>query len=126
MKLLTINGVAVASPVKFELQGQDIDGDSNRNQAATMIRIVIAPDMRTISCQWYGITEEEKNLIIKNTSSRYGYAKFSVKFINEIGEEETADFYRGQFSLSQISFIAGEERYSLTFDIIENNGRSFA
>lgn len=126
MKLLNINGVAVASPVKFELQGQDIDGDSNRNQAATMIRIVIAPDMRTISCQWYGITEAEKNLIIKNTSSRYGYAKFSVKFVNEVGEEETANFYRGQFTLTQISYIAGEEKYSLSFDIIENDGRSFA
>lgn len=126
MKLIDINGVAVASPILFDISAQDIDGDSNRNQAATMIRIVIAPDMRTFTLNWHNITEEEKNIIMKNTGSRYGYATFSLHFINEVGEEETANFYRTSWKLKQTCFIAGEEKYSLEFDIIENDGRSFA
>ena len=126
MKLLNINGVAVASPVSFMLKGQDIDGDSNRNQAATMIRIVIAPAMRTISCKWHGITGEQKNAILKNVSARFGYAVYSVKFLNEFDEEETCNFYTTSYDLEQTCFISGEEKYALSFDMIENDGRSFA
>jgi hypothetical protein len=126
MKIISINGVAVASPVSFVPQIQDVDGDSNRNQAGTMIRIVIAPDMRTFACQWKQLTQAQLSTIIRNTSSRYGHAKFSMTFINEVGEQETANFYRGAETITQVSYIANEERYNLSFNMIENDGRSFA
>lgn len=126
MKLIDFNGVAVASPVSFDLVAQDVDGDSNRNQAATMIRIVIAADMRTISIKWHNIIESEKNAIIQQTSSRYGHSNFMMKFINEVGAQENTKFYRGQMTLRQTCFIQGSELYDLSFNVIENDGRGVA
>ena len=126
MKILSINGVAVASPTRFSPTIQDIDGEeTGRNQAGTMYRIVIAPEMRSFACEWTNITEEQKNAIIMNTGSRYGFPVFTLSFINEIGDTETAKFYRGGLTVEQSCVIPGEEKYNVSFNMIENDARGF-
>ena len=64
---------------------------------------------------------EEKNIILKNTSSKFGYATFTANFANEYDENETATFYRGTNVLIEPVLIKSETEkyYNLSFDIIE-------
>lgn len=118
-QLYSFNGVEVASPVEFSMELNDLDGDSKRNEAGYMTRIVIMSDIRKFSCRWQGLTIEEKNTILKNTSSREGHAIFECSFDNEYDEVETSYFYRGASKVTCTSIANGEKRYDLSFNIIE-------
>lgn len=118
-QLYKFNNIDMPSPVSFDLELNDVDGDSNRNEAAYMVRIVIASDLRKYSCKWQGLSIAEKNLILKNTSSREGYTYFDCTFDNEYDEMETSQFYRGPVSIKCTSIADGNKRYTVEFNIIE-------
>lgn len=120
-QLYAFNGVSVAPPTQFDLRLNDIDGDSKRNEKGDMCRIVIASDKRTYSCKWENISISEKNDILKNTSSKYGHANFSMTFSNEYDERETATFYRGtNVSVVPVLVLSETEKYyNVSFDVIE-------
>ena len=118
-QLYKFNNVEVASPVSFDMELNDLDGDSKRNESGYMTRIVIMSDVRKFSCKWQGLTNEEKNIILKNTSSREGHSVFSCEFDNEYDEVETSEFYRGASKITCTSTAGGTKKYDLSFSIIE-------
>lgn len=120
-QLYQFNGIDVAAPSKFELKLNDVDGDSKRNEHGDMVRIVIASDKRSYSCAWENISIDEKNTILQNTSSKYGYTNFSAKFVNEYDVTETATFYRGTnvSIIPKLILSDTEKYYDVSFDIIE-------
>ena len=120
-QLYQFKGVDVAAPTSFELKLNDIDGDSKRNEHGDMVRIVIASDKRSYSCTWESISIEEKNIILQNTSSKYGHTNFTAKFVNEYDAVETATFYRGtNVSIIPKLVVSDTEKYyDVSFDIIE-------
>lgn len=119
-QLLQLAGVDVAPPSKFTLTLNDIDGDSKRNEKGDMVRIVIASDKRSYSCEWKCITSEQKNVILQATSSKFNHATFSAQFFNEYDTIETATFYRGiNVSIEPVLLIDGDKYYNVSFDIIE-------
>lgn len=120
-QLFQFNGVNIPAPSKFELKLNDIDGDSKRNERGDMVRIVIASDKRSYSCAWEGITIEEKNTILQNTSSKFGHTIFSAMFVNEYDATETANFYRGTnvSIIPRLILSNSVKYYDVSFDIIE-------
>lgn len=122
-QLYKFNDIEMPSPVAFDLELNDIDGDSKRGEGAIMYRIIIASDLRKYSCEWQGLTVDEKNLILKNTSAREGYPFFSCEFDNEYDEVEVSNFYKSSAKVKCTSIANGEKRYSLKMNIVEQ-GRS--
>ena len=123
-QLYKFNNVEVASPVAFDMELNDLDGDSKRNESGYMTRIVIMSDVRKFSCKWQGLNNEEKNIILKNTSSREGHAVFTCEFDNEYDEIETSEFYRGASKVVCTSIANGVKKYDVSFNIIEKGRRA--
>lgn len=120
-QLYQLNNIDVPAPVQFDLKLNDIDGDSKRNEYGDMVRIVIASDKRSYSCKWENLTIEEKNIVLQNTSSKFGCTVFPVRFTNEYDATETATFYRGtNVTITPKLILSAEEKYyDVSFDIIE-------
>ena len=120
-QLYQFNNVDVPAPVQFDLRLNDIDGDSKRNEHGEMVRIVIASDKRSYSCKWENLSIEEKNIVLQNTSSKFGCVNFPVRFTNEYDATETATFYRGTNVTITPKLIVSptEKYYDVSFDIIE-------
>lgn len=73
--MLKINGVAIATPKSFQVDIQDLDGESNRNAQGDMIRDRIAIK-RKLECEWPPLTQSESSTLLNAVSSVY----FTVTF----------------------------------------------
>lgn len=65
--MLSINGVAIATPKSFQLGIQDIDGETNRNALGDMVRDRIAIK-RKIESEWGPLTQSEISTLLKAVS----------------------------------------------------------
>ncbi len=125
MKILTINGYEIPSPSELSLELTDIDGNSQRNEAGFLNRIIIASDVRKFSVVWDGLNEGEKNELINITRAADGLEFFNMYFVDEYGEVDSSEFYRGPVSYTLTSVANGEKYYMVRFNIIER-GRPYS
>ena len=66
--MLSINGVAIATPKSFEVTISDLDGESNRNANGEMIRDRIGVK-RKIALEWSPLTQREISTLLIAVSS---------------------------------------------------------
>lgn len=89
--MLKINGVAIATPSVFQVDIEDVDGESGRNAKGQMLRDRIAVK-RKISCEWPPLTDGEISIILKSVQSVF----FEVTYPDPMeGIEVTKTFYVG-------------------------------
>lgn len=73
--MLSINGVAIATPKSLEVTISDLDGESNRNANGEMIRDRIGVK-RKIALEWPPLTQDEISTLLTAVSSVF----FTVTF----------------------------------------------
>lgn len=73
--MISINGVAIATPKSFEVTISDLDGESNRNANGEMIRDRIGVK-RKINLEWAPLTQSEISTILTAVSGVF----FTVTF----------------------------------------------
>ncbi|WP_196002016.1 DUF6711 family protein [Clostridium sp. 1001271B_151109_B4] len=73
--MLSINGVAIATPKGYEPSITDLDGESNRNANGEMIRDRIAVK-RKLNCEWGPLTQGEISTLLSAVSNVF----FTVTF----------------------------------------------
>ena len=73
--MISINGVAIATPKTFEATVTDLDGESNRNANGELIRDRIAVK-RKLNLEWGPLTQAETQTLLSAVSSVF----FTVTF----------------------------------------------
>ena len=75
--MLSINGVAIATPKSFEVTISDLDGESNRNANGEMIRDRIGVK-RKITLEWSPLTQREISTLLIAVSSVFLQLLFQI------------------------------------------------
>lgn len=102
--MLKINNVSITSPSVFEVDIQDIDGESNRNAKGDLLRDRIAVK-RKLNCEWPPLTAEECSTLLKAVSGVF----FSVYYPDpETGGFETKIMYVGDRSVPALCVKDGK------------------
>ncbi|MEN8079150.1 DUF6711 family protein [Clostridioides difficile] len=113
--MLSINGVAIATPKSFQVDIQDLDGESNRNAQGDMIRDRIAVK-RKISLEWPPLTQSESSTLLNAVSSVY----FTVTFPDPKDGMITKTMYVGDRTTPAYQFKDGQVKWSgLKMNFIE-------
>lgn len=113
--MLSINGVAIATPKSFQVDIQDLDGESNRNAQGDMIRDRIAVK-RKISLEWSPLTQSESSTLLNAVSSVY----FTVTFPDPKDGMITKTMYVGDRTTPAYQFKDGQVKWSgLKMNFIE-------
>ena len=113
--MLKINGVDIATPKTFEITITDIDGESNRNAQAELIRDRIAVK-RKISLEWPPLTQSQSTTLLNAVSSVF----FTVTFPDPQQGIVTKTMYVGDRTSPAYQFINGEVKWSgLKMNFIE-------
>ena len=73
--MISINGVAIATPKTYEAAVTDLDGESNRNANGELIRDRIAVK-RKLNLEWGPLTQSEIQTLLSAVSSVF----FTVTF----------------------------------------------
>lgn len=113
--MLKLNGVAVAAPLPYEVLIQDIDGKTERNANARIMRDRIATK-RSIPLEWGVLNKVEVQEILSAVSG----VEFSVVYDDPILGQTTKTFYAGNRKAPKL-LEAGNEKYykGLSFTVIE-------
>ena len=98
--MLSINGVAIATPKSFEVTISDLDGESNRNANGEMIRDRIGIK-RKISLEWPPLTQSEISMLLTAVSSVF----FTVTFPDPQQGVVTKTMYVGDISAPAYQYI---------------------
>lgn len=113
--MLKINGVAIATPKSFQVDIQDLDGESNRNAQGDMIRDRIAIK-RKLECEWPPLTQSESSTLLNAVSNVY----FTVTFPDPKDGVITKTMYVGDRTIPAYQYINGEVKWSgLKMNFIE-------
>lgn len=97
---LSINGVTIKTPQKFQVDIQAIDGESGRNANGDMIRDYITTK-RKIELSWGPLSDKEIAPILKSVMSPF----FSVTYPDPMdGSMATRTFYVGDRSIPAYSW----------------------
>ena len=113
--MISINGVAIATPKTFQVDIQDLDGESNRNAQGDMIRDRIAVK-RKISLEWPALTQSESSTLLNAVSSVY----FTVTFPDPKDGMITKTMYVGDRTTPAYQFKDGQVKWSgLKMNFIE-------
>lgn len=113
--MLKINGVAVKTPSKFEVQISDLDGESNRNAQGDLIRDRIAVK-RKLVCEWPPLTQAESVMLLNAVKDVF----FEVTYPDPQLGIITKTMYVGDRSLPAYQYKDGEVRWSsLKFNLVE-------
>lgn len=113
--MLSINGVAIATPKSFEVTISDLDGESNRNANGEMIRDRIGIKRR-ISLEWPPLTQSEISMLLTAVSSVF----FTVTFPDPQQGVVTKTMYVGDRSAPAYQYINGAVKWSgLKMNFIE-------
>lgn len=114
--MLVINGVEIATPKTFQVDINDIDGETNRNAKGEMLRDRIAVK-RKLNCEWPPLSEEECSELLKSVKDIF----FQVTYPDPMeGRMLTKTFYVGDRSIPALSYIDGEMRWNgLKMNFIE-------
>lgn len=113
--MLSINGVAIATPKSFQVDIQDLDGESNRNAQGDMIRDRIATK-RKLECEWGPLTQNEIQILLSAVSSVF----FTVTFPDPQLGMVTKTMYVGDRTAPAYQYINGEVKWQgLKMNFIE-------
>lgn len=113
--MLKINGVAIATPSKYEVTVQDFDGESNRNANGNLVRDRIAVK-RKLNLEWGPLTQGEIQTLLNAVSSVF----FTVTFTDPQLGEVTKTMYVGDRTSPAYSCINGVVKWSnLKMNFIE-------
>ncbi|MEG0133771.1 MAG: DUF6711 family protein [Clostridium sp.] len=89
--MLKINGVAIATPKIFQVDIEDIDGESNRNTRGELLRDRIAIK-RKLNLEWAPLKMNEISVLLKAVKDVY----FEVNYPDPMeGTMLTKTFYVG-------------------------------
>lgn len=115
MAQLTINGVAVKPPQKFQVGIQDIDGETSRNANGDMMRDRITTK-RKLDCEWGMMTQEEMSQLLNAVSPEF----VEVSYPDPIKGQTTKMFYVGDRTAPSYSFTEKFKPWSgAKFNLVE-------
>ena len=113
--MLQINGVSIKSPKSLEVTVQDLDGETNRNAAGTLIRDRIATK-RKINLEWSPLSQTEIATLLNAVSSEF----FTVNFPDPQLGMTTKTMYVGDRTAPVYQIKNGEVRWNgLKMNFIE-------
>ena len=113
--MLSINGVAIATPKTFEVAVSDLDGESNRNANGELIRDRIAVK-RKINLEWGPLSQGEIQTLLNAVSSVF----FTVTFPDPMSGVVTKTMYVGDRTAPAYQYINGEVKWQgLKMNFIE-------
>ena len=113
--MLSINGVAIATPKVFEVAVSDLDGESNRNANGELIRDRIAVK-RKINLEWGPLTQAEIQTLLNAVSSVF----FTVTFPDPMSGVITKTMYVGDRTAPAYQYVNGEVKWQgLKMNFIE-------
>lgn len=113
--MLKINGVAVATPKKMEIDISDLDGETTRNANGNMIRDRIAVK-RKISCEWPALTPAQSSALLNAVAGVF----FTVEYPDPKDGRVTKTFYVGDRSTPMFRYKNGQPMWeNLTMNFVE-------
>ncbi|EJT5924480.1 DUF6711 family protein [Clostridium perfringens] len=102
--MLVINGVEIATPKTFQVDINDIDGETNRNAKGEMLRDRIATK-RKLNCEWPPLNEYECSELLKAVKDIF----FQVTYPDPMeGRALTKTFYVGDRNIPALAIVNGE------------------
>lgn len=102
--MLKINSVSISVPSVFQVDIQDIDGESNRNARGELLRDRIAVK-RKLNCEWPPLTAEECSTLLNAVSGVF----FNVYYPDPMtGRFETKAMYVGDRSVPALYIKDGK------------------
>lgn len=115
MALITINGVELPAPSKYDIGIMDIN-KAERNAKGTMI-IERITSKRKIQLSWKYLAKEELQQLYNLVKDTY----FDVEYIDpQEGGIKTGTFYAGDRNVGAMDYIDGEIRWKdIKFNIVE-------
>lgn len=96
---LLLNGISVKTPKSLKVSIQDIDGQTTRTAAGTMIRDRITVK-RKIECEWGPLSSSESRTILNAISGEF----FTVSYPDPQQGQVDKKFYCGDRSMPIYSF----------------------
>lgn len=113
--MISINGVAIATPSVYEITIQDLDGESNRNANGDLIRDRITVK-RKINLEWPPLSQSEIQTLLNAVSSVF----FTVTFPDPQQGMTTKTMYVGDRTAPAYSYIKGVVKWEgLKMNFIE-------
>ncbi len=113
--MLSINGVAIATPKVFEVAVSDLDGESNRNANGELIRDRIAVK-RKINLEWGPLSQSEIQTLLSSVSSVF----FTVTFPDPMNGMTTKTMYVGDRTAPAYQYVNGQVKWQgLKMNFIE-------
>lgn len=113
--MLKLNGVAVAAPLPYEVNIQDVDGKTERNANARIMRDRIGVK-RSITLAWGVLTKEEAKQILTAANA----VEFPVEYDDPEQGRTTKTFYAGNRKAPILIKTGSEIFYKdLAFNIVE-------
>ena len=115
MSNLLLNGVAVVAPKSFQVDIQDVDGETGRNANGDMVRDRITTK-RKLECEWGQLSQAEISQILNAVSGVF----FSVSYPDPINGQTTGTFYVGDRTSPAYTFTNKFKPWSgLKFNLVE-------
>lgn len=113
--MLTINGVAMATPSKFTVTLNDLDSEeTGRSLDGNLHRDVIGQNFRTIDLGWATMSRHDLQLLLNNVS----HETFSVSYYDPIQDAMISKtMYAGNRKIDMYNYVLGEDGKPLWVDI---------
>lgn len=110
--VLKIGGAEMPAPVSCTMTYQDIDNDSGRDiKTCKMKRNIARADVRTLSCQWQGLSKSDTTTLYNAITAK----NFTVTFYDpKAGTDTTFTAYRGD---RKTSYQKVGKAWILTLDV---------
>lgn len=114
--MISINGVAIATPKSFQASISDIDGESNRNANGELLRDRIATK-RKLELEWGPLSDTEISTILKAVKDVFFECTFPDP---QEGKILTKTMYVGDRTAPMYTYINNEAKWtSLKMNFIE-------
>lgn len=119
MAFLTIGGVEVAAPSKFNVTLQDLDSeDSGRNKLTGKMARVRVNTFAKIELEWNNLNRDECTTILNAIGSTF----FSVSYVDPKRGRRTSTFYAGDISTESFNYDEANDLVwykSIKFNLVE-------
>jgi hypothetical protein len=114
MTILYLNGVAVPTPIKYDVSLADIQAsNSGRNDAGIMSMEVVRKDVATVNVGWDMLNTTE----LETISMAISFDEIPVKFY--YGDYKEAIMYKGDRKVDLKCQCEDGPRWSMSFSLIE-------